>query len=215
MGELKIEILCKDKQNVVYRQGKRRLTSKKEVLTDMKKDLWRLFGGFKGAINEFNNVYAQKPIHERIRNYEAVNFNQCLVSNAFNVFPNECFFGKYKVFFMRVKGYKILFKKLAANGKPMNIQTGNINNIANQAQLNLFGDLDYIEPILFFGYKRDRLGNFIDPQIVYIDGGDVKFVINEYDIQNIVFQDDTNGSERNDVGNNDVKVKNSNIKKIN
>lgn len=196
--------LCKDNENYLNRQGKRRLAKYEEVEFDLKKDLKKLFDCFYKAIEMYNENYAKVPPHKRIRNYSAVSFNQCLVSSAFDSFSKSCYFGKYKRFFLSIEGYTIQFKKLNGKGFPMNIKTGNVNDIANQLSLDLFGDSQSYNPILFFGYKTDRLGNFVSPQIVYIDEGVIQFVITEENVRNLVFHNlDVNSEDQN----NDVKIK--------
>ena len=48
---------------------------------------------------------------------------------------------------------------------------------------NLFSDSDYNdEPILYFGYQKNRIGEYINPQLIYIDENIVKFSISEADV---------------------------------
>lgn len=187
--------LCKDNEVDLYRQGKRRLATYEEVEFDLKKDLGKLLYGFNKAIEMYNEKYAIVPLHKRVRNYSAINFNQCLVLCAFEEFSNNCFFGKYRRFFISLNGYIIQFKKLNGKGYPMNIKTGNVSDIANQLSLDLFGDTQNYNPILFFGYKTDKLGQFISPQIIYIDEGKIQFTItednmNKFEFQNINFENE-------------------------
>ena len=44
------------------------------------------------------------------------------------------------------------------------------------------------DPIVFFGYRKDKFGNITSPKLVYIDENHVKWVIDGADIeaQNIV-----------------------------
>ena len=65
----------------------------------------------------------------------------------------------------------------------MNIKTKHVNSISNQLSLSLFdSDVYQDDPILFFGYKVDRMGEVISPQIVYIDEDSVKWIVSENDI---------------------------------
>lgn len=205
--------LCKDNESYPLRQGKRRETTLQEVKFDLKNDLVKLFYCFKSAVDMYNSKYAGVPPNELVRNYVSINFNQCLVSSAFKNFRNKCFFGKYKRFYFNIEGYTILFKKLNSKGRPMNVRTGNVNSINDQLTLDLFGDSNTNNPILFFGYKVDKLGNFVEPQIIYIDEGVIKFCISENDIINLKFQE-----IQNDINfdNNDVKLKTGKeFKKVN
>src|SRR5690606_3269643 len=147
--------LCKDNNSYQFRQGKRRETNLQEVKFDLNKDLVSLFYCFKTAVDMYNNKYAVLPPNELVRNYASINFNQCLVSSAFKSFKKKCFFGKYRRFYFSIEGYTILFKKLNSKGKPMNVRTGNVNSINDQLTLDLFGDSNTNNPILFFGYKTD------------------------------------------------------------
>ena len=50
--------------------------------------------------------------------------------------------------------------------------------------LDLFTESDYNdEPILYFGYQKNRIGEFVNPQLIYIDEGNIEFAINQSDIQ--------------------------------
>lgn len=203
----------KNKESYLNRKGKRRLTTVEEVKHDLNKDLVKLFNCFTNAIEIYNKDYAKVPPGMMIRNYSAVTFNQCLVSSAFKNFYNKCFFGKYKRFYISIEGYTIQFKKLNGKGVPMNIKTGNVKDISSQTALDLFGDAQSYNPILFFGYKTDKLGNFVSPQIVYIDEGQIKFVITEENISNFNFQEFEREENKD---NNDVKLRvNSKLKKAN
>ena len=103
-------------------------------------------------------------------------------------FPEKAIYGKYRRLILRLKGYLILFKKLDKNGYPMNIKTNNIQSILNQnLTLDLFTESDYNdEPILYFGYQKNRFGQFVNPQLVYIDEGDINFTITEKDLEILV-----------------------------
>jgi hypothetical protein len=65
----------------------------------------------------------------------------------------------------------------------MNIKTEHSDAIINQVQLDLFeesGDSSAsAEPIVFFGYKKDRFGVIGEPKLVYIDENRIKWTIAE------------------------------------
>ena len=195
--------LAKDSDSYQNRQGKRRLTTLDEVKQDLNVNLGKLFNCYNKAIKMYNERYALVPPDKQIRNYSAVTFNQCLVLSAFESFAKKCFFGKYKRFYISLDGHTIQFKKLNSKGYPMNVKTGNVNDISSQLALDLFGDSQAYNPILFFGYKTDKLGNFVEPQIVYIDEGVIKFVITEENIGNFNFQEIGNNIDNN----NDVRLR--------
>src|SRR5690606_23483455 len=91
----------------------------------------------------------------------------------------DAFYGRYRRLILKVKGYVILFKKLNSKGMPMNIYTENVRKLSNQEiQLSLFNESKYSEsPILYFGYEKNKLGEYTQPRIVYIDENKIKFVI--------------------------------------
>lgn len=164
------------------RQGKRREVNKEECLFDLKKDLPKMFLAFNRAVKLYNKTMIDIPLESRIR-VEAPMLNTRIVQCIQEVFPSKWKFGKYKRFILSINGYLILFKKLNAKSKPMNIQTKHVNTISNQLALSLFeDDYSFLEPILFFGYKKDRQGEIISPQLVYIDEDMVKWVITENEV---------------------------------
>ena len=71
---------------------------------------------------------------------------------------------------LRINGYIILFKKLNRKNMPMHIDSKVYQAIENQMQGTLFArNDDFIEPILFFGYQKDKFGELQSPKLVYID----------------------------------------------
>lgn len=69
---------------------------------------------------------------------------------------------------------------------PMNVKTFLSDAIANQLQYSLFNDSnEVIDPIVFFGYRKDRFGNIISPKLVYIDENHVKWIIDSNDIKEV------------------------------
>lgn len=167
------------------RIGKRREVTKSECLKDLKKDLLKMFLAFNKAIKLFNKSMEDIPVHSRIR-LDAPLLNTRIVQCIQEQFPDNWKFGKYKRFVLNVKDYLILFKKLNGKNKPMNIETRHVNSISNQLQLSLFNDDSFFtDPILFFGYKKDKFGEIISPQLVYIDEDKVKWIISENDVTTI------------------------------
>lgn len=58
-------------------------------------------------------------------------------------------------------------------------------------QKSLFDDMgDVFEPVVFFGYRKDRFGNIHSPKLVYIDEGKVRFEITEKEIVNATINHD-------------------------
>jgi len=162
---------------------KRRLATEKGCLMDLKEELPKFFLAFQEACESFNREVILTPIEARCRGYEASLFNSKLIQGIQKYFPNDWKYGKYKRFILNKDGYLMLFKKLNNKGMPMNVKTKVVQSINSQMMGSLFGDVDYVEdPILYFGYKKDRLGNIISPQIVYIDESQIQWTIGKNDI---------------------------------
>ncbi len=161
-------------------QGLRRLANFDACKFDLREVLPKLFATYESALEAYNDVMGNFPPQVRARNLEANVFQTMFAEKLFENFGTKAFFGAYHRLVLRSDGYIILFKKLDKNGKPMNIKTGFVQKIATQQQtLDLFADSDYEdEPILFFGYQKSRAGHFINPQLIYIDQGEIIFSIN-------------------------------------
>lgn len=169
-------------------QGLRRLANVDACKFDLREVLPKLFATFESAIEVFNEKMGSFRPHTRARNLEANVLQTVFAEKLFENFGPNAFFGAYHRLILRSDGYIILFKKLRKNGKPMNIKTNFVQKIAAQQQtLDLFTDSDYEdEPILFFGYQKSRTGHFINPQLVYIDQGEVIFSITNDEGTNII-----------------------------
>ena len=161
-------------------QQKRRIASQKECQFDLKKELPLMFEAFKSAHQAYEREVRQTPPQARARGFEASLLNSKMIQSIQEYFPDHWKFGKYKRFTLRVKGYIVLFKKFNSNGLPMNIQTKRVDAIANQQVLSLFDDSTMVyEPILFFGYEKNRLGEILNPRLTYIDEQKIKWLITE------------------------------------
>jgi hypothetical protein len=164
------------------RCGKRRQVSQDECLFDLKKDLPKIFKAFNKGVKKFNKVSTMFTPESKVR-FDASVLNTSIVESLQNEFSNKWKWGKYKRFILRLNDYIFLVKKLNNNNMPMNIKTKHVNTISNQLSLPMFDNEVYQdEPILFFGYKTDRMGEIISPQIVYIDEDEVKWIISENDV---------------------------------
>lgn len=163
----------------VNRTNKRRLASETECRFDLKQELPKLFEAFKNAHQAYELELRQTPPLARARGFEASLLNSKMIQSIQDIFPESWKFGKYKRFTLRVSGYTVLFKKFDSKGRPMNIKTKSAMAISEQMSLSLFGDsMDVFEPILFFGYQKNRLGLISDPKLVYIDEDKIKWIIN-------------------------------------
>lgn len=175
-------------------QGLRRLANVDACKFDLREVLPKLFATFEAALEVFNEKMGGFKPHTRARNLEANVLQTVFAEKLFENFGPEAFFGAYHRLILRSDGYIILFKKLRKNGKPMNIKTDFVQKIATQQQtLDLFTDSDYEdEPILFFGYQKSKAGDFVNPQLVYIDQGRVIFSITKDEISGVIpIVDDT------------------------
>jgi hypothetical protein len=166
-------------------QGKRLLADYETCKTELKNETHLLFSTCEEALENANERLLAFPINSRSRTLEASIVQSCFTEVLFRSFGDKAFFGKYKRLILRVNGYLILFKKLNNKGLPMNIKTLNVQSILNQNQiLDLFSESEYNdEPILYFGYQKDKIGQFVNPQLVYIDEGEIKFTIGIADMQ--------------------------------
>lgn len=168
-------------QNQVF--IKRRTAKDSECQIDLQKELPLIFKAFKIASSAFEKEVAQTPIEARGRGFEASLLNSKMIHSIQTTFPNNWKYGKYKRFILRVNKYSILFKKLDNKNMPMNINTNFSKAISNQFTMSLFDEgTTSIDPILFFGYKKDRLGNITEPKLIYIDDNTLQWVLTEENI---------------------------------
>jgi hypothetical protein len=166
-------------------QGKRMLANYDACKVELKKELQLLFTTYNESLDSASTMLSMFPPQSRSRILEASIIQSCFAESLMKNFGERAFFGKYKRLILRLNGYVILFKKLDSKGFPMNIKTLNVQSILNQNQvLDLFAESDYNDkPILYFGYQKNRLGEYVNPQLIYIDEGEIKFSILEDDLQ--------------------------------
>lgn len=195
------------KSNSTNLSGKRRQISKAEVLYDLDGYLGKMFFAFYRGIKHYHEVIKMYRPESRGR-VPGSALNASITQALQDAFPNNWMFGKYKRFILRIENYLIFVKKLDNNNMPMNIKTMHVNTISNQLALPLFdGEDSYNEPILFFGYKKDKTGEIHSPQLVYIDEDAVKWIVSENEITKI---DSLNGIVNINKNNNkeaDIKIK--------
>lgn len=167
------------------KQGKRMLATYEATKLELAKELVLLFETFEEAMKKANQSLSNFPVFTRSRTLEASIVQSCFAEVLVKNFQGKAFFGKYKRLVLQAKGYVILFKKLDNKGFPMNIKTVNVQSMLNQSQvLDLFQDSDYnYDPIVFFGYKKNKIGQYVNPQLVYIDENQVSFTIEPHDLQ--------------------------------
>lgn len=159
---------------------RKRIINAKECEHELRDVLIILFDVFHQAVEKFNKEIQQTPPDARPRGFEAGLLNAKFVQCMQNSFSEDWRRGKYGRIMLYKNGYIIFFKKLNNKDMPMNIRTKMTDSIENQEQGTLFHDDDDVKaPILFFGYKKNRFGEIVDPKIVYIDEGRVKWNITE------------------------------------
>lgn len=167
------------KINYLTQKSKRRLVSFKEVQVDLGDVLPSCFNAFHKAAIDFEREIEQTPKEARARGFEASLLNSKVLHRIQEEFPDKWKFGKYGRFILRVNGYNMLIKKLNNKDMPMNIKTKNSEAISNQLSFPLFDDFNMADPIIYFGYKKDKFGNVFDPKLVYIDEGNVCWTMTE------------------------------------
>lgn len=167
------------------RLGKRRQVTKNECLHDLKIVLPKLFLAFEKGVKKYNTVASMFKHESKVR-FNATVLNTAIIESLQNEFSENWKWGKYKRFILKVGDYIFLVKKMNNNNKPMNIKTQHVNTISNQLSLSLFdNEIYHDDPILFFGYKVDRMGEICSPQIVYIDESNVKWIVSENEVLSI------------------------------
>ena len=184
-----VELLrCEDNKSSRRMQGKRVLAVNETCKVELKKDIQLLYKAYEEALIKTSKVLSIIPIHSRSRILEASVIQSCFAESLMNNFPNKALYGRYRRLILRLKGYLILFKKLDKKGYPMNTKTKNVQSILNQnLTLDLFSESDYNdEPILYFGYQKNRIGEYVNPKLIYIDEEEIKFTIDEADIQMVL-----------------------------
>ncbi|TYA74442.1 hypothetical protein [Seonamhaeicola marinus] len=159
---------------------KRKIVTDKECRIDLANELPKLFTAFKNAVTMFQKEIVQTPPQSRARAFEANLLNSKMIQSIQETFPRNWKFGKYKRFILNLSGYTVLFKKLNSKDMPMNIRTSHSMAIYNQLQTSLFDNQTLsIDPIVFFGYKKGKFGDILDPKLVYVDEDQVKWTLTE------------------------------------
>lgn len=168
------------------RKGKRKLANAEACKAELKKELVMLFQTFEQATKKTTKNLLNFPPQARSRAFEAGMIQSTFAEFLFNNFgDSKARWGKHKRLVLSLDGYLILFKKFDSSSRPMNSKTASVQALLNQNQtLDLFVESGISEdPILYFGYKKNKLGEYISPQIVYIDEGKVQFIITESEIE--------------------------------
>jgi hypothetical protein len=208
------QLLDEDNNSSRRMQGKRLLADYGNCKLELSKELGLLFKTFESALNSTNEDLLSYKVQFRSRTLEASIMQSYFAEYLQNNFANKAFYGKYKRLVLRTNGYLILFKKLNTKGYPMNIKTINVQSILNQNQvLDLFANSDYNdEPILYFGYQKNRFNEYVNPQLIYIDDNEIKFSISAEDMDSGLYINKVNDKP---TGVSPTLKNNTNIKKAN
>lgn len=208
------QLFGEDRNSSRRMQGKRLLADYDNCKLELRKELALLFKTFEFALKSTNEDLLNYKVQFRSRTLEASIMQSYFAEYLQANFANKAFYGKYKRLVLRVNGYLILFKKLNSKGYPMNIKTVNVQSILNQNQvLDLFADSDYNdEPILYFGYQKNRFNEYVNPQLIYIDDNEIKFSISTCDMDSGIY---FNKVDDKPVGVSPTLKNNTNIKKAN
>lgn len=170
--------------NSNLRYNKRRLATIDGTKFDLKSELPLMFKAFREAYELYASEIRRTPPEARARGFEASLLNSKMIQAIQKYFPDNWKFGKYKRFTLRTNGYIILFKKLDRYNRPMNIKTKSVEAISQQLSLPLFNQETFVEePILFFGYKKDSVGNITEPKLVYLDEEKIKWIVTADDVR--------------------------------
>ena len=161
---------------------KRKRIDKEIALELLKEHIHGIFTAYYNAVNKFNTEIRQTIPEAWTRLWPAL-LNAKLTESFILQFPDNWLKGKYGRVIFRWEEVQLLIKKLDKNSKPSYIPTILSDAIVNQEQENLFKDDESAkeEPILIFGYTKDKFGQIINPRIIYYNEG-VEWVINQEDI---------------------------------
>jgi hypothetical protein len=208
------QLFGEDRNSSRRMQGKRLLADYDNCKLELSKELVLLFKTFESALKSTSEDLLNYKVQFRSRTLEASIMQSYFAEYLQVNFANKAFYGKYKRLVLRANGYLILFKKLNSKGYPMNIKTVNVQSILNQNQvLDLFADSDYNdEPILYFGYQKNRFNEYVNPQLIYIDENEIKFSISADDMDSGLYVAKTDDKP---VGVSPTLKNNTNIKKAN
>ena len=167
----------------VQYQNKRKSADYDRCKSDLEDDFITLLEAFSKAIEKANITLSNFSMIDWSRNLEASVIQSALSSILSKFYNDKVCYAKHKRLVLRLKGYLILFKKLGEDGFPMNIETDSSLAILNQSQqIELFPESNYNNlPILFFGYTKNKVGQFTNPKLLYIDNEQIQFSISEKD----------------------------------
>ena len=162
--------------------NKRKFLTKGNCLKKISDNLHDVFTAYSNAVDKFNKEIRQTIPEARTR-LSASLLNAKMTESFIQTFPSNWRMGKYNRVIFRFDGVQLIIKKLDKTDKPSSIPTKFWASISNQEQLSLFKDNTEIEePILIFGYTKDRMGQIDNPRIIFYDG-EKKWSITREDVK--------------------------------
>ncbi len=150
--------------------SKRQAITKEEAVELLRQYAELIFSAYDSALDKYNVEIRQTNPIARTRLSSAL-LNAKMVESFADMFPDNVTLGKYGRVLFRYERCQLIIKKLSSTSRPSYISTKLSNTILTQGQAELFdGDENARrEPLLTFGYTKDRLGNLVNPRIVYFD----------------------------------------------
>lgn len=161
---------------------KRKFLTKENCMKKISDNLHGVFTAYSNAVDKFNMEIRQTIPEARVR-LSAALLNAKMTESFIRTFPSNWRIGKYNRVIFRFDGVQLIIKKLDKTDKPSSIPTKFWTSISNQEQLSLFkDDTEVEEPILIFGYTKDRMGQIDNPRIIFYDG-EKKWSITREDVK--------------------------------
>lgn len=156
----------------------RRTISLEEALEGLRDAAQTMFAAYEEGLRHFNRVISLFETPEaRTNRLEAGVMHSCLVEAFVKAFPDYVVPNtKYGRFILRIAETQIIIKRINEAGKPSYVPTILSDKILTQSSASLFDDEDEAakaEPVLIFGYTRNKVGEFVDPRIVYFKGSPI------------------------------------------
>lgn len=154
--------------------SKRQTFSKEDAVELLRQYAVQIFSAFDVALEKYNVEIQQTSPLARVR-LDSQLLHAKITDSFIDTFPENTIVGKYRRIIFRYVGNnnkcQLIIKKLSKLGRPSYISTRLSNTILSQGQCELFdGDESAKrEPLLIFGYTKDRYGNLTNPRIVYFD----------------------------------------------
>lgn len=147
---------------------KRPKLSKEDCLVNVGQTLPLMFHAFKECFDMYNEQIQQFIPEVRTR-LDSTLFYALLAQSFIKHFPESYRKGRYKRAIFRFEGCQMILKKLNSKNQPSYVPTILSDSIQIQGVDSLFEGDEGVEPILIFGYTKDKYGNISNPRIVYYD----------------------------------------------